>query len=592
MLTSPITSTGGSSSSPWKSTPPPAVVTASSSLKRKLDSSADDAQAAQQIKPIPLGGSTSLEVVSSITPTSRKKSQMQKNLEDILTVFAYTAPQLSTAARNAYGRLNDELVDTEDRETELERISRILELSALKGINAYEQCKGYEERFSISVDEVMEETKTLPVGRRLELLTHKAFDIVHAFTDLSTEMENHESHLSALIDQFEDLLREVANMKHSAEDALTETVQKHDEMTSKCAKLDRELEEIIASQGSSSNRRSASRLSVTLDVLQSGDPKIIQLLQERRHANEMLRITRDDFDARSRELEYFKIVAGMCELAGQKMDENLAESRLRGFNNRNPTIERGFALVRSIVSHLEGLIQGFGKLQQQREAAASEKLSKLTQELDAHSKLYGQDEAQTERKDLEGRIAEFNEVVRRSRLAVQQCVQKQVELWNSTGIPEPIRKHVIARLGPIIRSLPFQKMFDAELALFASSSSSSLTKSTDLVPLLQNKQQIPYLASGYDSDDFFETDETSSSAGSSVNEQMLSLVTRPMSNNKSSPSNKANAAGPLLLMSSSEDDDFGNMGLISSVAVNQQKQQQQQLVEDRSEDGGSGCVIM
>src|SRR5690606_29764008 len=131
------------------------------------------------------------------TPNSRKKSQIQKNLEDILTVFAYTAPQLSTAARNAYGRLNDELVDTEDRETELERICRILELSALKGIQAYEQCKGYDEKFSVSVDELMEETKMLPVGRRLEVLTNKAFDLVHAFTDLSTEVDNHESHLSS-----------------------------------------------------------------------------------------------------------------------------------------------------------------------------------------------------------------------------------------------------------------------------------------------------------------------------------------------------------------------------------------------------------
>lgn len=553
MLTALKSSPSTTAVSPWRAmgltasqqATTPTSMTNMSGIKRKLPF--EEEEKVEDVFPVMLGGSD--------TPSGngRKKTQLHKNLEDLLTIYDYTAPHLAERCRTAYGRLKELSVAGED--LEIERMCHILELSALKGIQAYEKCEGYEERLAIQVSELMDKIKSEPVTKRLESFINKADDIVRAFSDLSTEVQNHENHLEALMDDFEDLLHGVAQSRHASEAALNEVVKRHEEMAAKSARFDKELEELIASRATNKRPGSASKfVTTTLDLLQSGDPKVVQIMQERRQACEMQRIARDEFDSRSQEADYRKLLVSLCEAASIKMDENIGESRLRGYNNRNAAVELGFEQVRAVTTQLENLIHTLGKLQSDREQAAREKLASLSQELDEHSRLYGQDEAQTQRRDLEGRIGEFNEVVRRSKLAIQSCVKKQVELWSTPGLPEPVRQHVQIRLGPVIRSLPFQEMFASDLGIFAR----PLT-STELVPM--KTRHTPRELTGYDSDDFLETDDASSA--SSHPGQLLHL---PML--------------PLLDLSPT-----ANLELIKA-------DDEKKPIEPQKAEGGAGCVVM
>jgi len=441
---------------------------------------------------------------------ARKKNQTQKNFEDIVAECAQVCPQLGQACRLVGARMRE--LPHADVDREMESVNKLIEVAMLKGIQKLEECEEPGERFGASVSAILHRVEKEPVSKQLDALVGKVSQIVALFAKLADDVDAHEAHMTALLGFFDEITRDMAEMKHAAEDFLSAVVKRHDELASKASTLDKELEEVISMRSPSPLRpgrtiAASKHLSMTLDVLQSGDPKILQMMQDRRHTCEMQRIAAEEFDLRAKELELRKAFCVLCEVAGSKMEDNVAESRLRAFNNRCKTLEDGFEEVRDVVGQLEIVLSKFGELQKQRAQNAQEKLDKLIKELDEHKRLYTEDEAPTERKDLEGRIAEFTEVIRRSKQAVGTAIQKQVELWSVKGVPDPVKSHVLQRLGPVIRSMPFVEELSTSASSFFAVEQFSAVDALR-IPFSAKMTADPF--SGYDSDDFFETDESSS----------------------------------------------------------------------------------
>jgi hypothetical protein len=263
---------------------------------------------------------------------------------------------------------------------------------------------------------------------------------------------------------------------------------------------------------------------MTLDILQSDDPKIVQLMHERRHASDLQKIAMEEYDLRTKELQLKKSICSLCDLASARMEENMTESKLRGYHNRIKAFEETFEQTRELLGHLGALLSSFGNFQKEREQIAAEKLSKAKDALHEHMRLYGDDEAPTERKDLQGRVTEFTEVVRRSRQTLAAVVLEQVELWSSDELPTEVTNLAKMKLGPVIRSLPFSEEFAHRASFFDVTvqkhqaavvnpeDQSSAERIIELKTLGEVKRSNNQW--GYDSDDFLETDETSSASSS------------------------------------------------------------------------------
>lgn len=486
---------------PWRSS----VIAAT--LKRRLALADDDDDHHQS------ESAKSSPVAADWKPAlpSRKKNQVQKNFEDLVADCASICPHIAQSCRVVHSRVKE--LAHADTDAELETVSKLMEIAMLKGIEPFEKCENFDDRFGENVNSIVARTAKDPVQRQLEALVAKASQIVAVFVQLADDVETHEAKLNSLLAMFDDMTRDIAEAKHGAEDFLGAVVKRHEELVAKSSRHERDLEEFITMQSPSPMRGktiAASRhLSMTLDVLQSGDPKILQLMQDRRHAVEMQRIAMEEFDLRAKELELRKALCLLCEVAGGNMEENVNASRLRGFNNRCKTLEDAFAHVREVVAQLEIVLSQFGELQKQREQSATDKLDKFTRDLEEHKRLYGEDEAPTERRDLEGRIAEFSEVVKRSRQGVSSAIQQQADLWSSKGVPDQVKNHVQQRLGPVVRSMPFTEDVSAKAKAFFFTMTA---KQVDTLASMLKTNEHRW--GGYDSDDFFETDETSSAASS------------------------------------------------------------------------------
>lgn len=384
----------------------------------------------------------------------RKKNlnQSQRDFENLLN----SCPsEITDAANLVVAKIK--ALSYKDEENEFEKLCQILKISLLEGSKSLEEYPNGITAVHLEVAKGSKEGN--PMLEELEKLVTACKEITSVYFKSSKILEIHESTLYELFEKFECLTREAANQKHEAEDYLSRVSSRHEELINKATELDNELETQIheKSPRRQSVQASSKHLSMTLDVIQSGDPRIAALLRDRKQTYDMEQTALEELEKANKELSYRKAVCVFCEVCGANLETNSTLSRTRARQNRGIWLDQAFHAIKLVLPALTAAINSFGTLQRERQQNASEKLHRTRFELNEHNRLFQPDEATSDRTNMEQRINEFEEIIKRSKQAISNVIKQQVDLWNEPCIPVSVKNYVQLHLGPMIRRLPFSE---------------------------------------------------------------------------------------------------------------------------------------